>query len=115
MPTRPPWCQDRQCVPDANTPSCQPPLSEQHGHSGFCVGRVTTPLITTRGDVEHVNDGHFCFRSPVRGVVMLEINEDDLDLVARITMHSLAAREPNRKFNLRWYTGRTEPEPEPED
>lgn len=101
---RPWWCQDPTCTPDAMTPNA---ASDNPGHSGWCCGRVPAPLETVRHGERHVNDGHFCFRSPVRGVVMLEINEPDLDLIARVALRSLVKRGA-QGFNWRWYTGRTD-------
>lgn len=98
---RPDWCQDPTCTPDYNTPGVQ---IGGPGDSAWCVGRVPLPLVTERHGVEHCNDGHWCFRSPVRGVVMLEINEGDLDLIARTSLRGLVKRG-RQVFNWRWFTG----------
>lgn len=106
MSERPWWCQDPSCTPDANTPNA---TSDNPGDSGWCCGRVPAPLEVTRHGVTHTNDGHFCFRSPVRGVVMLEIREGDLDLLARVALRALVARGAT-SFNWPWYTGIRTPE-----
>lgn len=75
MVQRPSWCQDPTCTPDVNSPGVQ---IGGPGDSAWCIGQVPEPLVTERHGVEHRNDGHVCFRSPVRG---------------------------RRVFNWRWFTG----------
>lgn len=105
FPIRPAWCQDPSCTPDANTPGVQ---IGGPGDSAFCCGQVPDDIITERHGVTHRNDGHFCFRSPVRGVVMLEINQRDLENVARLALRGIVAREPEYDFNWRWFTGKAQ-------
>ena len=99
MATRPPWCQDLACTPGSNTVS----PNDTEGTSAFCCGQMTEPVEVTYHGVKHSNDRHWCFRSPGRGVVMLEVNEWDLDLILRVTAKAITAADPDRKFNLRWY------------
>ncbi|MGH2355792.1 MAG: hypothetical protein ACRDJN_29640, partial [Chloroflexota bacterium] len=99
-PSRPRWCPDPTCRPLSTTPGCH---TEQLGISGFCVGRCSE-RVTERHGVRHVNDAHLCFASPVRGVTMLELNQTDFDLLARLALHALVDYEPERPFNSRWYT-----------
>lgn len=97
MSNRPEWCLDSTCSPDFNH------LPPGEGQSGWCCGRTEEPMVTERLGVRHDNDGHFCIRSP-RGVVMLEVMVHDLDIMARVALHGLAARG-RKQFNLPWYTG----------
>lgn len=101
MVQRPLWCQDPTCTPDVNSPGVQ---TGNPGDSAWCVGQLPQEVVTIRHGVEHRNDGHVCFRSPVRGVVMLETNETDLELLARVALRGLVARG-RRVFNWRWFTG----------
>lgn len=101
---KPWWCQDPTCRPVTNTPGCHRP--DAPGQSGFCAGRMAAPVETIRHGERHLNDGHFCFRSPVRGVVMLEINAADCDNIARCALRLAVEYEPERPINLRWYTAR---------
>jgi hypothetical protein len=48
-------------------------------------------MVTERLGIRHDNDGHLCVKSP-RGIVMLEIMEHDLDIIASVALHGLAAR-----------------------
>jgi hypothetical protein len=106
---RPWWCQDPTCTPDsADVGARIGSFDKAPEESGFCCGRVAEPMELTRHGRTHVNDGHFCFRSAVRGVTMLEINSGDLDIISRTAVRSLVARDPTRHFNGRWYTGREE-------
>jgi len=89
---RPTWCQDPTCTPDAMA-------------NNFCCGRTADLMVTERQGIRHENDGHFCIQSP-RGVVMLEVCEADLEVIARNALRGLVARDPERVFNPRWYTGR---------
>lgn len=106
-PVRPWWCQDHSCHSDFMDWGAQ--LADQ-GQTGFCCGRTEQPLIVDRKGHKHVNDGHLCFRSSVRGVVMLEVNEMDLMIMARTCMHGLNERDPSRGFNLQWFTGQKNPD-----
>lgn len=94
---RPEWCQDPSCTPDART------QDERPGGSGFCCGRTAEPMISERQGIRHQNDGHFCVKSP-RGVVMLEVCEVDLDVIARTSLRGLVARG-RRMFSALWFTG----------
>jgi hypothetical protein len=106
---RPWWCQDPSCTPDcSDTGAQQGSFAEHPEMSGFCSGRVPAPITFERHGLTHHNDGHLCFRSAVRGVVMLEVNEGDLDAVMRVAVRSILGRKPDRQFNGRWYTGRDE-------
>ena len=99
MNDRPGWCLDASCTPaEAN-------IDRRDGGSAFCCGTTAEVMITERGEVRHENDGHFCVKSP-RGIVMLEINEMDLHIIARLAMRSLVERNPGTGFNSSWYTGR---------
>lgn len=103
MAERPWWCQDPTCQPDANhLPRGEP----REAYGGFCVGRVPEPIEITRHGYAHVNDGHFCVRTPVRGVVMLEVCEGDLEIIARDALRGLVARDPDREFYWPWFTHR---------
>ncbi len=104
---RPWWCQDPTCTPVSSDTGAQ--LGSFDGHpeySGFCAGLVPEPITFDRLGEHHSNDGHLCFRSAIRGVVMLEVNEGDLDAVTRVSMRAILARQPERSFNGPWYTGR---------
>lgn len=105
MIERPPFCQDPRCQPVTYSPDAVGARATEYGPSAFCVGLLPEPVVRQEGDVEHVNDGHFCFRSP-RGVAMFEVNKTDMDLFARLALRSIVAREPDARFNWRWYTGR---------
>lgn len=94
---RPWWCQDQTCVPDHAS------QDKRDGGSGFCVGRTAELMIVERQGIRHENDGHFCVRSP-RGVVMLEICEVDLDVIARNALRGLTARG-RKGFASSWYAG----------
>lgn len=95
---RPDWCLDFTCEPHAKSPETPP------GGSQFCCGG-TDVMMTERQGVEHVNDGHFCVKSP-RGITMLEINANDLRLFVRLAGRSLVERDPTELFNPMWYLGR---------
>jgi hypothetical protein len=101
---RPWWCQDPTCTPINNTPHAHDPA--RYDLSGFCAGCLAAPITFERHGYQHNNDMHLCFRSAVRGVVMLETDTADMENVARAALHTLAAREPERGFSLRWLTGR---------
>jgi hypothetical protein len=101
---RPWWCQDPTCTPVNNTPHANDPA--RYDLSGFCAGCLAAPVVFERHGYQHSNDMHLCFRSAVRGVVMLETDTADMENVARAALHTLAAREPERGFSLRWLTGR---------
>lgn len=98
MMARPEWCLDLTCTPHARS------QDKREGGSGFCCGMTDEPMITERQGIRHENDGHFCIKSP-RGVVMLEIREEDLQVIARNALRSLVTREPNATFSSRWFTG----------
>jgi hypothetical protein len=97
MTARPEWCQDLDCTPDART------QDKRDGGSGFCCGRTADLMISERQGIRHENDGHFCIRSS-RGVVMLEVCEEDLQVIARNALRGLVARG-RRRFSSRWFTG----------
>ena len=101
---RPWWCQDPTCQTVNRTPHADDPNA--YALSGFCAGLLAAPLRTERHGYVHVNDAHLCFRSAVRGVVMLEVNEVDLQNVCRAAMHTMVAMDPAVQFSGRWYTGR---------
>jgi hypothetical protein len=102
---RPWWCQDPTCTPDCADVGAQIGSFEDHPeYSGFCSGQTTEPMINDRHGQHHVNDGHVCFRSAMRGVVMLNVNEGDLHILAKVALRSLRARG-QEEFNLRWYVG----------
>jgi hypothetical protein len=104
FPARPSWCQDSTCTPDVKHDMI---ATHGEGSTGWCCGRTAETMVTVRQGVEHVNDGHFCIRSP-RGVVMLEIQEADLEIMGRLAFRGMVARHPNRQFNGFWFTGRKE-------
>jgi len=104
-PRRPSWCQDQECRSVAADPGAQIGGPEA---SGFCCGLVPEPLVVERKGYRHENDGHLCFRSALRGVVMLEVNGTDLENVASCALRGLVARDPGRSFGWRWFTGRKE-------
>ena len=104
---RPWWCQDPSCTPASSDAGAHlGSFGEHPEYSGFCCGLVPQPITFERHGLEHSNDGHLCFRSAVRGVVMLEVNEGDLDAICRVSMRGILARDPARQFNGHWYTGR---------
>ncbi len=106
-PERPWWCQDHDCRSDFMDRGAE---SSDQGQTGFCCGRTTQPLTVIRKGQEHINDGHLCFRSSVRGVVMLEVNEGDLQIMARTCLHGLYKRDSSRGFSFRWFTGQEQPD-----
>ena len=85
MSKSPWWCQDDACECIRKMPGQEIKM----GESQFCLGDIGEERIRPIHGVEHNNDMHFCIRSPFRGVVMLEINEDDLFLLKRISIHGL--------------------------
>jgi hypothetical protein len=100
---RPSWCQDPTCQPispDVGARSNDPAIS------GFCTGCLPEPIVTERHGFRHVNNCHFCFRSAIRGVVMLEVNNTDLEIISRTAIRGLVHLDPERDFNWRWFTGR---------
>lgn len=104
---RPWWCQDPSCTPAASDTGAQlGSFDARPGYSGFCCGTVPQALTFTRHGQRHDNDGHLCFRSAIRGVVMLEVNEGDLDSVMRVAARGILARDARREFSGHWYTGR---------
>ncbi len=96
---RPEWCLDPTCTPDART------QDKRDGGSGFCCGRTAEPMVTNRQGISHENDGHFCVKSS-RGITMLEICSEDLQVMARNALRSLVARSPEVTFSSRWFIGR---------
>jgi hypothetical protein len=104
---RPWWCQDSSCQPDANHLPVDSSLPRD-ALGGWCTGRVPEPVTYERHGYHHVNDGHFCIRTPARGVVMLEIREGDLEIMARVILRGLVERAPERKFYWPWFTHRSE-------
>lgn len=98
MNARPEWCQDPTCTPDART------QDKREGGSGFCCGRTDELMVSERRGIRHENDGHFCVKSS-RGVVMLEVNAEDLQVIARNALRGLVARDPEASFSSRWFTG----------
>ena len=97
---RPWWCQDKECRPVGVTPGADVVGSE----SGCCVGRRETALTLERGGIKHVNDAHFCLRTQVRGVVMMEVNKTDFEIYAQAALHALCDYEPGREFFWPWFT-----------
>jgi hypothetical protein len=106
MVQRPWWCQDPTCSPVSNTPNVED--ADRYDLSGFCSGLLPGPRTLQRHGYQHTNDMHLCFRSALRGVVMLEVNATDMENVARVAMRALVAEAPERPINLRWFTGRAE-------
>lgn len=98
-PIRPDWCLDPTCTPQSMS------QDRREGGSGFCCGQTAEPMVTERRGIRHENDGHFCIKSP-RGIVMLEINNEDLQVIARHALRSMLARDPKAAFPPSWYTGR---------
>lgn len=104
---RPWWCQDPTCQPVCATPHADD--ANRYELSGFCSGLMVGPRVIQRHGYQHANDMHLCFRSALRGVVMLEVNTTDMENVSRAAMRAMVAKDPERPINLRWFTGRAEP------
>lgn len=100
---RPWWCQDPDCMPDYIDAGAR---TSDAAQTGWCCGRTSEKLIVIRKKVTHENDGHFCTRTAIRGVVMLEVNKIDLMIMSQVLLHSLVKREPDKPFNFPWFTGR---------
>lgn len=101
---RPWWCQDPTCTPVSNTPHADKRAA--YAVSGFCSGLLPEVRLRDIQGQRHCNDMHLCFRSALRGVVMLEVNATDVQNVARCAFRALIAKDPAERINVRWYTGR---------
>ena len=95
MLIRPWWCQDEGCRPIAASLGA----GTRSAGSSCCSGRSTESFTFTRGGIAHENDAHFCMRTQIRGVVMLEMNEADFEIFAQAMLHALHDYRPDEEMD----------------
>jgi hypothetical protein len=95
--SRPPLCPcARTCTPIYNALGHDDRLITgdlNEGYSGDCIGQ-SVPLEYTIGGQKHVNDMNHCMFTPLKGVVRMMINKDDLSFMLHMIQQTIAELAP---------------------